>query len=165
MQDILKYNLLFDALERGFALFSQSSCGQEASAGFIDQPVRTCVTIPSKGFFGCMPVYIEAEDLLVSKLVTAFPKNKDIPSHNAIVAVFDASCGVPRALLDGDIITTRRTAAASAVATKHLVNGEPKVLAILGCGVQGTSHYDALTAMFQLEKSGSARSNVRVDDG
>ena len=43
-----------------------------------------------------MPVYIEADQLLVTKLVTFFPINKDLPTHNAVIAVFCANSGIPR---------------------------------------------------------------------
>ncbi|GFR67880.1 ketimine reductase mu-crystallin [Elysia marginata] len=147
---VLSYKLLIDAVERGLGLFSKSksSSGQDANRSSVDQPVRTTVAVPNKGFLGCMPVYIEADELLVTKLVTFFPKNENVPTHNAVVAVFHANTGVPRAFLDGDTITTRRTAAASVVATKHLANGKPTVLAILGSGTQAASHYEAFCETF-----------------
>ncbi|RUS81083.1 hypothetical protein EGW08_011169 [Elysia chlorotica] len=149
---VLTYKLLVDAVERGLGLFSQSNAEDVADNSTVDQPVRTVVNISNNGFLGCMPVYVEADQLLVTKLVTFFPKNKDVPTHNAIIVVFSANTGVPRAILDGDVITTRRTAAASVVATKHLANGNPRVLAILGCGVQASSHYEAFSDTFQLEQ-------------
>ncbi|GFR74352.1 ketimine reductase mu-crystallin [Elysia marginata] len=169
---VLTYALLNKAVERGLALFSQNkNCGQEdGRISKLDQPVRTVVSVPSKkASLVSMPVYIEADQLLVTKLVTFFPKNESVPKHNAIIAVFNANTGVPRAFLDGETITIRRTAAASVVATQfldgetitirrtaaasvvatqHLANGQPTVLAILGSGVQAASHYEAFCETF-----------------
>jgi len=46
--------------------------------------------------------------------------------------------------MDGRLITEMRTAAASAVATRHLARADASVLAILGSGVQAKSHLAAL---------------------
>ena len=47
---VLTYKLLVDGVERGLGLFSQGKKGQGASSsGIVDQPVRTCVSIPNKG--------------------------------------------------------------------------------------------------------------------
>ena len=43
-------------------------------------------------------------------------------------------------MLDGRLITEERTAAVSAVATKHLARPDPAVLALIGSGVQARSH-------------------------
>jgi alanine dehydrogenase len=46
--------------------------------------------------------------------------------------------------MDGRLITEMRTAAVSAVATKHLARPDASVLAIIGSGVQARSHLEAL---------------------
>ncbi|XP_059144780.1 ketimine reductase mu-crystallin-like isoform X2 [Physella acuta] len=99
-------------------------------------------------FLGCMPVYSKEDDVLATKLVSFYPLNKDCPTHSAIIAVFYPQTGIPRAILDGDVITAKRTAATSLVASKYLVNGEPKILAILGSGVQAKSHYEAFCHLY-----------------
>ena len=50
--------------------------------------------------------------------------------------------------MDGTVVTAVRTGATSAVAARALARPEVRTLAILGAGVQGRSHLDAFTAMF-----------------
>jgi ornithine cyclodeaminase/alanine dehydrogenase-like protein (mu-crystallin family) len=52
--------------------------------------------------------------------------------------------GRPVALMDAKWITASRTAAASAVAARHLARSGAEVLAILGCGLQGRKHLEVL---------------------
>ena len=113
------------------------------SAGESVQPVRTVVPIATHaGFLGSMPAL--AGGHLGAKLVTFYPGNTTVPTHHALIVLFDPATGEPRAVLDGRLITEMRTAAASAVATRHLASADAKVLAILGSGVQAESHLEAM---------------------
>jgi ornithine cyclodeaminase/alanine dehydrogenase-like protein (mu-crystallin family) len=68
-----------------------------------------------------------------------------LPSHQALIALFDDETGTPLAVLDGTEITAVRTGASSAVATRALARPDARVLAVLGAGVQGRSHLEAVT--------------------
>jgi alanine dehydrogenase len=81
---------------------------------------------------------------LAAKLVTVFPHNSDLPSHHALVCVFDAETGAPRAAMDGGYLTAVRTAAGSRLSVRLLAREDARVLAVIGTGVQARSH---LTAM------------------
>jgi alanine dehydrogenase len=87
-----------------------------------------------------MPGYVDG--VLAAKLVALFPGSE--PSHQALIAVFDANDGTPLAVMDGTHITAVRTGASSAVATRALAREDVRVLAVLGAGVQGRSHLDAV---------------------
>jgi alanine dehydrogenase len=75
-----------------------------------------------------------------------FPGNAELglPSHQALIAVFDVESGTPLAVMDGEYITAERTAAGSALATRLLARPEASVLAILGTGVQALAHARAI---------------------
>jgi ornithine cyclodeaminase len=90
------------------------------------------------GILGAMPAYA-ATSGLGCKLVTLFPGNRDRPTHQALIALFDPETGTPEALMDGTYITAVRTAAAAALATRLLARPDARVLAILGTGVQSRS--------------------------
>jgi ornithine cyclodeaminase/alanine dehydrogenase len=49
-------------------------------------------------------------------------------------------------------ITAKRTGAASAISARYLARPESSVMGMLGCGVQGRSHAEALKALFPLKK-------------
>jgi alanine dehydrogenase len=106
------------------------------------QPVRTIVEVADHhGFLGVMPAYNGA---LGTKLVTFYPENKGIHTHNGVILLFRPETGEPIAMMDGRLITEMRTAAVSAVATDLLARRNVKTLAIIGSGVQASSHLEAL---------------------
>jgi alanine dehydrogenase len=55
-------------------------------------------------------------------------------------------------LMDSMSVTTIRTAAATAVAAKHLSRADASLLGIVGCGVQALAHIHALRAVRPIEK-------------
>jgi alanine dehydrogenase len=70
------------------------------------------------------------------KLVTVFPGNRARGERavNAVYALFDARNGLPIALLDGEELTARRTAGASALAARYLARSDATHLLIVGAG-------------------------------
>jgi ornithine cyclodeaminase/alanine dehydrogenase-like protein (mu-crystallin family) len=123
---------------------------RDLSAGRIVQPVRLMLPVAERGFFAAMPAYTGGG--LGAKLVTFFPGNVGLPTHHATILLFDPDSGAPLAMLDGRLITEMRTAAVSAVATRHLARPDARVLAILGSGVQAGSHLEALRLVRDLEE-------------
>jgi alanine dehydrogenase len=115
----------------------------ELSAGRVVQPVRLMLPVAEhQGFFATMPAY--AAGALGAKLVTFYPGNQGIPTHHALILLFRPDTGAPLVTMDGRLITEMRTAAVSAVATRHLARTDASTLAILGSGVQAGSHLEAL---------------------
>jgi thiomorpholine-carboxylate dehydrogenase len=114
----------------------------EFSARQWQQPVRG-VLAQHGGFFGVMPASGEAMGI---KMVTFYPGNAGsaLPTHMAVIALFDAKTGEPLALMDGRYITEMRTAAVSAVATDALSSPGARVLTLLGAGVQAHAHLEML---------------------
>lgn len=133
---VLKWELLIPALEDALVRFS---------AGLVTQPVRTMLDVaPHHDKFAVMPaVYGE---VMGAKLVTVFHENGalGLPTHHALIQLFDARTGAPLAVLDGRLITEMRTAAVSAIATRMLSDPDAAVLGVLGSGVQARSHIHAL---------------------
>ena len=125
------------------------------STGGVVQPVRTAVPVqPHAGFLALMPAYLTAQEALGAKAVTFFPRNADrgLPTHLAIVLLWDNATGALLAMIDGRLITEMRTAATSAVATKALALPEAVNLGILGAGVQARSHVEALRLVRPIER-------------
>jgi len=113
------------------------------SSGQASVPPRVAVRIGERGLLGVMPGYIPSV-ALETKLVSVFPENDahGMPSHQALIALFDENDGTPLALMDGTYITAIRTGGAAAVATRILSREDATVLAILGAGTQGRSHLE-----------------------
>ena len=121
---------------------------------------RPCRTVWARSFaeregmLAAMPGYTPSAGALASKLVTLFPGNAGtaLPTHQALIAVFDPDTGRPDALLDGTAITAIRTGAGSALATRLLAREDAATLAILGTGVQARSHARAVTRVRAFEE-------------
>ena len=82
-----------------------------------------------------MPAWDEGKHLGV-KIVTLSPNNKnyDLPSIQGLYVLFDLPTGTPIAMIDGKKLTTKRTAATSALASGYLSNPESKCLLMIGNG-------------------------------
>ncbi|MBB6577904.1 ornithine cyclodeaminase [Comamonas odontotermitis] len=70
------------------------------------------------------------------KTVSIFPGNqaKGLPGLHSVFILYDATTGVPLAVLDGDTITSRRTVAASALAARWLSRPDARRLLVVGAG-------------------------------
>jgi ornithine cyclodeaminase len=119
----------------------------ELSAGRVSMPPRVVAQVRERGgLLAAMPAFLASRQILEAKLVSVFPENaaQGLPSHQAVILVFDAHTGSPRALMDGTAITAIRTAAGSALATRLLARPEARRLAIVGTGVQAREHARAI---------------------
>lgn len=86
----------------------------------------------------------------VLKLNGNFPANParhGLPTIQGFVALLDRRDGRLLALMDSVELTARRTAAASALAVRHLARRAACRLAFVGCGVQAQTHLEALLAL------------------
>jgi len=79
------------------------------------------------------------------KLVTVFPGNarRGERAVGAVYALFDARNGAPLALFDGEEITARRTAGASAYAASRLARADARHLVLVGSGRLARALVDA----------------------
>jgi ornithine cyclodeaminase len=111
-------------------------------------PLRTMVPFAgAAGFMGLMPAWRGGLDpVFALKSLCVMPGNpaRGLDSHQGTVTLFDGTIGVPTAILDASAVTSVRTAAVSAVATRVLARDDARVLAILGAGVQAKAHLNAL---------------------
>ncbi len=88
---------------------------------------------PPLGFAGC-------------KWQSGDPDNpaRDLPYIQGLYILTEDATGQMVALMDAKWITGRRTAAASALVARHLSKAGDSTLAILGCGLQGRAHLEAI---------------------
>jgi ornithine cyclodeaminase len=70
------------------------------------------------------------------KLVTVLPgaAKHGAATVSALYVLLDRNTGQPRALLDGEALTLRRTAAASALAARFMARPDSKTLLVIGTG-------------------------------
>ncbi|MGN6866777.1 MAG: ornithine cyclodeaminase family protein [Solirubrobacteraceae bacterium] len=114
-------------------------------------PLRSMVPFDgAAGFIATMPAWRGGSDPVFSlKSLVIAPGNpaRGLDTHQGTVTLFDGETGVPLAILDASAVTSVRTAAVSAVATRTLAREDARVLTILGAGVQGRAHLRALPAV------------------
>jgi ornithine cyclodeaminase/alanine dehydrogenase-like protein (mu-crystallin family) len=109
---------------------------------------------PHTGSVKAMSAYLPAPTAIVATKNYAFyPDNRQygLPSVPALIVLMDPVTGQPLAVMDGTLITAWRTAATSSVAAKYLANPDSNTVGIIGAGVQGESHLQALYELFPLE--------------
>ena len=82
-----------------------------------------------------MPAWVPGRHYGV-KTINIAPGNaaRGLPGLHAVYLLFDGATGVPMALIDGDELTTRRTAAASALAASWLARADARHLLVVGGG-------------------------------
>jgi ornithine cyclodeaminase/alanine dehydrogenase-like protein (mu-crystallin family) len=115
-----------------------AALGDAFRAADVTQPLRQSYEIGSGGvpaYLLSMPAW-RAGDAAGVKLVTVFPQNsvKGLGAVSAIYVMFDGSTGVPLAIFDGEALTNRRTAAASALASTYLSRPDAATLLVVGTG-------------------------------
>jgi ornithine cyclodeaminase/alanine dehydrogenase-like protein (mu-crystallin family) len=143
--------------------------------GEVHNPLRFVVRPENEpSLMGLMPAHRGGSERLWGlKTVAIFPGNsaRGLDSHQGFVALFDGETGETRAILNAGAITAIRTAAVSGVATRLLARSDAKVLTILGAGIQGRSHLEAMSAVHDFErvvvwsrKDGSPEQAVRDAD-
>jgi len=88
---------------------------------------------PYLGFGGC-------------KWQSGDPENpsRGLPYIQGLYTLTEDKTGQVRAVIDAEWITSKRTAAASALVVKYQARADAKRLGILGCGLQGRTHVEAI---------------------
>ena len=112
---------------------------------------RTALALPGSDvllipMFGATSGPVAAAGL---KLLTDSPSNPLMaqPRQQSVVLLLDPVTNAVEALLDGAEMTRLRTAAASAVATRHLARSESATLGLIGAGALAAAHLDAIRAV------------------
>jgi alanine dehydrogenase len=142
---LLDLDACIAAVERAFRLHAE---GKSLAPGVLAVPSR------SGGF------HIKAAGLFSERLYFAaktnanFPENPrraGLPTIQGVIVLCDGENGTPLAVMDSIEVTVRRTAAATAVAARHLARRDAKVATICGCGAQGRAQLQALARVLPLE--------------
>lgn len=125
-----------DAMRTGFIALS---------TGQARVPLRSIMETPG-GLLLTMPAHLATAPISTVKVVSVCPDNpaRGLPTIHAAVLVTDAQTGAPLALLEGSVLTAKRTGAASGLATELLAVPEASVLAVIGAGVQARTQIEAV---------------------
>jgi ornithine cyclodeaminase/alanine dehydrogenase-like protein (mu-crystallin family) len=92
---------------------------------------------------------------VVLKLNGNFPANPEtlgLPTIQGLLLLADGSTGAPLAVMDSAEVTLRRTAAATALAARHLAPPGCDTALVCGCGRQGEAQGEALRAVLPVRR-------------
>jgi ornithine cyclodeaminase/alanine dehydrogenase-like protein (mu-crystallin family) len=93
--------------------------------------------------------------VFVAKINANFPGNpgaNGLPTIQGVIVVMDMERGTPLAILDSALITTLRTAAATAIAAKYLAVADAATVTVIGCGTQGRASLESLRRVRPIRK-------------
>jgi ornithine cyclodeaminase/alanine dehydrogenase-like protein (mu-crystallin family) len=127
---------------------------REKGEGRLEMPPKPGIHPGPDAFIHAMPAYLPALRAAGMKWVSGYPANRKrgLPYISGLLVLNDPQTGLPICVMDATWITAKRTGAATAVAAERLARPESETLGILGCGVQGRSHLEALAEVFALQR-------------
>ncbi len=123
---------------------------REKSQGRVEAPPKPGIHPQVDSFIHAMPACLTGAKAAGIKWVSGFPENpsKNLPYISGLLILNDFETGVPICVMDCTWITAKRTGAATAIAAKHLAGNNPRILGVLGCGVQGRSNLEAVKSTY-----------------
>lgn len=123
------------------------------STGSTINPNRLRIFVPdSRAMMACMPAYLGAQAIFGAKIVISTDRPVPPGEHRMLstLVVLADTDGKFLAVLSAARISPFRTAAASAVATRHLARPDSHRIAIIGCGLQCRAELLGLAAVRDL---------------
>jgi ornithine cyclodeaminase len=135
-----------DCVENAFAAL--------ATGNVVMPPILRLDIAESNGEIDVKTAYVPGIDSFTVKMSPGFFNNPSLglPSTNGLMVVLSARTGVLEALLlDNGYLTDVRTAAAGAVAARHLAPVDARRAAIIGAGMQARMQLKALCLVRSIE--------------
>lgn len=127
----------------------------DVSVGTAVQPGAVSLSLASgPAVFLAMSALADRQGLAVIKFLADIPTNaaRKLPVQRSVVALVSQETGACEAIIHGQIPTRLRTAAASAVATKHLSRADSRVLGLIGAGALAVEHVRAIMEVRPIDR-------------
>jgi ornithine cyclodeaminase/alanine dehydrogenase len=156
VQQLIAIEPIIEAVEAAHAALSSGRASQTVEAPTV-LPGGAAVMLPMAAALSAEPQFGTGADgaaIAGVKVLTDAPGNLAIglSTQHSTITVIDPTTGLCRALIDGVEITRHRTAAASAVATRHLAREDVSTLGLIGAGALARTHLRALCAVRSFER-------------
>lgn len=129
---------------------------EEAFRAFGEGRMAPAKSVGLEAATGTFHVKAAMSDVFAAKINANFPGNpvqRALPTIQGVIVVMDTACGTPLAILDSALITTLRTAAATAVAAKYLALAAAATVTVIGCGTQGRASLEFLRRVRPIRKA------------
>ncbi|MYA16620.1 MAG: ornithine cyclodeaminase family protein [Gammaproteobacteria bacterium] len=143
-RELLPFHELIEALREMFRTDALAPTRHHHGIPLAGLPEATLLVMPAWNRTGLGGV----------KIVNVNPGNATMgmPALSASYLVFDVRTGQHLAILDGGEITSRRTAAASALAASYLARADARRLLVVGAGRVASNLADAFRAVRPIEE-------------
>lgn len=146
VQALLSPEVCIDAVEDAF---------RRLALGSVPAPAILGMHAAEGGFHVKAGLLAADREYFAAKVNANFPRNASrfgLPTIQGAVLLFDAGNGRLLAIMDSMAITALRTAAATAVAAKHLARASCQSALICGCGGQALEQLRALACVRNVER-------------
>lgn len=146
IENLLPMRVVIEAVEQAHA---------DISERIAVQPAPTSMALPpSTAAFLPMAAIAERQGLAMVKVLADVPDNRKVglPAQRSIAVFVSRDTGECLAIIDGQILTRQRTAAASAVASRHLARPESVTLGLIGAGKLAEAHVEAICAVLPIQR-------------
>jgi ornithine cyclodeaminase/alanine dehydrogenase-like protein (mu-crystallin family) len=125
--------------------------------GEMTMPLRSVFAPPSAtGVMAWMPAHRSGpESTYGMKVLCVIPGNpaRGLDGHQGAVILQDGETGELRAIVNASAVTSIRTAAVTAVATRALAREDARRLAIIGTGNQARRHLESIACVRPIERT------------
>ncbi len=143
--DVRRLLPLSDCIDAVETAFRRSAAAQDLPARLLG------LHVPGGG------LHVKAAAMghrIAAKLNFNFPGNPErgLPTIQGVVVLSDAADGRVLAIMDSMEITVLRTAAATALAARHLARRDAAVATVCGCGAQGAAQLAAVVAAREITR-------------
>ena len=135
------------ALPMSAAIAAMRLAFRQLADGHVSLPPRQHIESPgNNGRALVMTCHSTAHQLFSLKFITLFGDNrsKGLPLIQSIVMLADGATGEPLVVMDGAVLTSIRTGAASGLATDLLARPDAAEIAVFGAGVQARTQLEAI---------------------
>jgi alanine dehydrogenase len=147
VERLLDMDSCIDAVSHAFALHAAGASLKPATLAIEAAPGT--VHVKAAGLL------IGERRFIVAKTnvnIPGNPERRGLPTIQGVLVLCDADSGFPLAVMDSIAITTRRTAAATAVAARYLAREDAGEATVYGCGEQAFSQIEALSRVRPVQR-------------
>jgi len=137
-EQVLNWPDMIECLRMAYSIELSDVCNPPRTAAYGDGNwLRTLTAVPPVGRF-------------MGSKVFGLSREKSV---NYLITLFDQDSGEIVGLIDGNEITSLRTAATSALAVSLMAGTQPMTVGVLGSGTEAHAHLAAISSVVEISKA------------
>jgi ornithine cyclodeaminase/alanine dehydrogenase-like protein (mu-crystallin family) len=139
---LLRHDDILASVTMADAIVAMEDAFREQGEGKVLQPQRTNIRVGG-GFLRVGPAVLQGSGWMGFKAMNLCPG----VGVRYMVMLYTVADGALVAMMDAQHLTTLRTGATSALATRYLARQEPTTVAVIGAGVEAWAQLEAMHAL------------------